>query len=133
MTSRRPPKIAVLEAVVDREVEAYKLNLTAPSDDDGIRRHALDCILRHYIQMLTKPRAFDLTPAGLRDAAGERPHARMRITTELSHTGKCDTTYERLFSPEDDCDGHTEKQLIDRAGLLLSAKILRSSDWRGAE
>jgi hypothetical protein len=118
---RQAVRVGQLDAVVDADVELFQLRMKGP-DGAEERRTALIGILVTLRPLMRVGRE---TPEELRQSAGPRPRARIKVTCPLFEGGGAMLEMKRIEGPADDVDARTEGlQLEERVKRLLAARVL---------
>lgn len=119
------PRVATLDAVVGKDVEAYRLTfdphvLATSTEED--RSRTVEAILNSLDPRVARgeiPR----DPTVLRGLAGPGPSHRVRVTVAARPGGGVETKYEILEDgPED--DGLSAMDFFRRLDRLVAAKLL---------
>lgn len=115
---RRP--IARLEAVVGKDVEAFSVWFAKedPAFVASAAARMIDGLLPR------RGKQYPREPAAMRAAAGSKPHARTKVESTLFEDGGGNVLYAGLAGGDDDDDGHSDRELHTRMGLLLGATLL---------
>lgn len=113
------PRVATLEAIVDREVESFELKLI---NSDKIK--ALKAILENYM-LVVLSNLSTMSASEIRANIPDRPHARTLYVLDLMEDGSSSGCSRRLSKPTDDVRSDSEGLVLQRRiEALLTARIL---------
>ncbi len=117
---RQSVRVGQLDAVVDADVELFQL--TMGPDDVEEQKTALIGILLTLRPRLI--RGIRETPEELRQSAGPRPRARIKVTCPVFEGGRAIVQMTRIEGPADDVKLTEGLQLEERVKRLLAACVL---------
>lgn len=119
---RRAVLVGQLDAVVDADVELFQLRMEGPDGAEERKAALIAVLLTLRPRMLRGVRE---TPEELRQSAGPRPRARIKMTCPTFEGGGAMLEMVRIDGPVDDVDPRTEGlQLEERVKRLLAARVL---------
>lgn len=122
MTDADPGVIARLYVVLNEDIEAFKYSLVVPPDASPIdQRAALESILRTVA--FPWARSVGLSSQALAAFVRSRPHARVSVTHYVRDDGTADGELKWLSGGASDVGPEENDALIDRARLLVAARI----------
>ena len=117
---RQAVRVGQLDAIVDADVELFQLRMEGP-DGAEERKTALIGILVTLRPLMRVGRD---TPEELRQSAGPRPRARIKVTCPVFEGGGAMLEMLRIEGAMDDVDPRTKGlQLEERVKLLLAARV----------
>ncbi len=115
--------VATVEAIVDEDVERFVLKMQSEAvATSAARGDALETMLKGLYPFV--PREIRGDPVAIRQAAGRRPRARVRVLLEAREGGLPAGEARRIGGPADDVREGEGDALQDRAMQLLAARTL---------
>lgn len=118
---RHAVRVGQLDAVVDADVERFQLSMEGPDGAEERKSALIGILLTLRPRMLRGVRE---TSEELRQSAGPRPRARIKMTCPVFEGGRAMVEMRRIEGVADDVRPTEGLQLEERVKRLLAARVL---------